>query len=173
MRSVYRRLRLAIPVLLVAALGYRANVGWTSAKNNTQQGMPQHLTAKCTQVVDGDSLYLQGFKSQVRLWGVDAPERNERGYAEAKSALTALAYGRTLHCERQEIDKYGRMVARCFVATDVGVQAVAPDVDVSDKDKQTHDAAPVTGPEINRQLIERGAASEYCWFSKGFYGHCK
>ncbi|NNC54748.1 MAG: hypothetical protein HKO07_03390 [Pseudomonadales bacterium] len=33
--------------------------------------------ATCRYVVDGDSLYLAGVKAQIRLWGVDAPERGE------------------------------------------------------------------------------------------------
>ena len=44
-------------------------------------------TAVCRYVVDGDSLYLQGIKKQIRLWGVDAPERNEKGFKQATAAL--------------------------------------------------------------------------------------
>ena len=117
---------------------------------------PTQITGVCIEVIDGDSLYLRGFEPQVRLWGVDAPERNQRGYAAAKTALRELALGRTLYCERQAIDKYKRLVARCFITDAMEAQKTLPR----------------PGGEINRLLIERGVASEYCWFSKGFYGHC-
>ena len=31
-------------------------------------------------VVDGDSLYINGYEPQIRLWGVDAPESDEPGF---------------------------------------------------------------------------------------------
>ena len=34
------------------------------------------LSMEVGRVVDGDSLYLAGQPRQIRLWGVDAPERN-------------------------------------------------------------------------------------------------
>ena len=43
-------------------------------------------------VVDGDSLYLESLETQIRLFGVDAPERSEI-----------------------ERDRYDRIVARCFM----------------------------------------------------------
>jgi len=107
------------------------------------------IAGRCERVVDGDSLYIAGHKAQVRLWGVDAPERGERGYLLAKDTLSALAKGNKLHCTIKDIDKYQRAVARCFV--------------------QKSDNAQL---ELNRALLEAGVAREYCWFSKGFYGFC-
>ncbi|MBT8148948.1 MAG: thermonuclease family protein [Pseudomonadales bacterium] len=154
MSAAYPRHRFALLIVFIAAFAYAASEIWPAASAKQAAG---HITGLCTHVVDGDSLYLQGHKSQVRLWGVDAPERNERGYAAAKAALRELAQGRTLHCEQQDIDKYKRVVARCFITHS------------SDEQKPS----PRKGREINRLLIERGVASEYCWFSKGFYGHCR
>jgi len=107
------------------------------------------IAGRCERVVDGDSLYIAGHKVQIRLWGVDAPERGERGYLQAKDKLTALAKGNQLRCTIKDIDKYQRAVARCFV--------------------QKSDKARL---ELNRALLEAGVAREYCWFSKGFYGFC-
>lgn len=102
---------------------------------------------KCNRVVDGDSLYLEGLDTQIRLWGVDAPERDEKGYSAAKNNLNRLAYGKPLRCVQQDIDKYNRIVARCFV-------------------KQNNS-------ELNREQIRAGVAKEYCYFSKNHYGYCK
>ncbi|MDG1938177.1 MAG: hypothetical protein P8I62_04925, partial [Pseudomonadales bacterium] len=49
---------------------------------------PKTWTGVVRHVVDGDSLYLVGVKRQIRLWGVDAPELDESGYAAARRALT-------------------------------------------------------------------------------------
>jgi len=38
-------------------------------------GTNEHAGA-VIRVVDGDSLYLEGVTAQIRLWGVDAPERD-------------------------------------------------------------------------------------------------
>ena len=126
----------------------------TDSLNST--AYPSDITALCTDVVDGDSLYLKGFKPQVRLWGIDAPERSEQGYGAAKSALEQLVQKQTLHCKMKDVDKYGRWVARCFLVH-------TPRTDAGD----------TAAKEINRALIDKGVAQEYCWFSKGFYGRCQ
>lgn len=93
-------------------------------------------------VVDGDSLYVAGHEPQVRLWGVDAPERDEAGFQAATATLTQLADGQRVTCQQVDRDRYGRTVARCFL---------------------------MDGQEINRLMIESGTAAEYVRFSRGFY----
>lgn len=102
-------------------------------------------------VVDGDSLYLVGVKRQIRLWGVDAPELDESGYAAARKALTKKVKAKRLRCLTKDHDKYGRIVARCFLTTKKGSAAI----------------------DINRWMIAGGTAKEYCYFTKGYYGHCR
>ncbi len=101
---------------------------------------------RCRHVVDGDSLYIEGQKTQIRLWGVDAPEREEAGYQQAKDALKQLALNNEVHCATQDIDKYDRIVARCYLSG---------------------------GEEINRALLEQGVAKEYCRFTENHYGFCR
>ncbi len=96
-------------------------------------------------VVDGDSLYLHGVRKQIRLWGINAPERNQPDYKQATSKLRSLTLHKRLNCYRQDTDKYGRTVARCENNN---------------------------GEDISRSMLESGKAIEYCWFSKGFYGNC-
>lgn len=100
---------------------------------------------KCVRVVDGDSLYLDGLPTQIRLWGVDAPERGQAGFAEATSTLRQLALHNNLLCRQVDIDKYKRIVAHCFLAS---------------------------GEDINRLMLESGTAKEYCYFSRGHFGFC-
>jgi len=101
---------------------------------------------QCRHVVDGDSLYIAGQDTQVRLWGVDAPERDESGYQKAKQALAKLALKQNVYCATQDIDKYDRIVARCFLES---------------------------GEEINQMLLASGVSQEYCRFSKNYYGFCR
>ena len=100
------------------------------------------ITSTVKRVVDGDSLYLQGYQPQIRLWGVDAPERDEHGFKAATRQLSKIALKRSVTCQRVDTDRYGHTVARCFL-----------------KD----------GREINRLMIESGTATEYMRYSKGFY----
>jgi endonuclease YncB( thermonuclease family) len=136
------KLLLALLVLTVSWLSSAATAAAGKSSTPNYQG-------RCTRVVDGDSLYLASLKTQIRLWGVDAPERNEAGYQTAKDQLKALALQKELNCEQVDIDKYGRIVARCVVTAATGKT------------------------EINRAMIASGAAKEYCYFSRGYYGHCK
>ena len=99
-------------------------------------------TGKARYIVDGDTLYIRGHKPAIRLWGVDAPEQNESGHNAATDTLKRLAYGKKLTCREIEKDRYGRIVARCFL----------PD-----------------GQEINAAMIASGTATEYRRFTKGFY----
>ena len=90
-------------------------------------------------VVDGDSLEIGA--ARIRLHGIDAPELHQtcmRGGAdyacgrEARSALAALA-GEGVHCAGNEIDRYGRLLARCEAA----------------------------GRDINREMVASGWAVSY------------
>lgn len=80
-------------------------------------------------VIDGDSLTVQGVR--VRLWGVDAPERDQTcrhaggvtwpcGRAAAEALRKRLG-DQPVTCRRRDTDQYKRMVAVCSVgATDLG-----------------------------------------------------
>ncbi len=111
------------------------------AVTTPEQNAPA-LSGFVVRVVDGDSLYLDSHEPQIRLWGVDAPERDEQGFTAATDELRRLADGKQLKCQEVDQDRYGRTVARCFLSD---------------------------GREINRLMIESGTATEYRRFTKGFY----
>jgi endonuclease YncB( thermonuclease family) len=84
-------------------------------------------------VVDGDTLRLGS--ERIRLYGIDAPEMAQSCGthdgalwpcgAASHAALAARLAGQTTRCEGVERDRYGRLVARCFVAgQDVGAALV-------------------------------------------------
>ena len=62
-------------------------------------------------VVDGDTLIIQ--QTQIRLFGIDAPELDHPHGKNAKWALVSLCKGKTVHAEITAQDTHGRTVARC------------------------------------------------------------
>jgi endonuclease YncB( thermonuclease family)/dienelactone hydrolase len=91
---------------------------WTEALEAylADQGLP----AKPPQAVaiDGNTIKMDG--TTYRLWGVDAPELDQRCYPlgwragiEAARALAAMIEQRPVTCESKGQDSYGRTVAQC------------------------------------------------------------
>lgn len=80
------------------------------------------FTCSAPRAVDGDTLRCAG-NGRVRLLHIDAPEleghcrRGRRctpGDAEAsRDNLARLIRGRQVTCQREGIDRYGRILARC------------------------------------------------------------
>lgn len=104
------------------------------------------LEARVSRVIDGDTFTLSGESRRIRVWGLDAPERNERGATAATNAMRGLVSGQTLRCLIRDIDRYGRYVGQCFL----------PD-----------------GRDITAEMIRMGVASEYCYFSGNYYRTCR
>lgn len=109
------------------------------AQTNTVSGTVRY-------VADGDTFSLRGVERPIRVWGLDAPERNERGASAATSTLRRLVTGQSLTCRVRDIDRYGRIVGQCFLAD---------------------------GRDVAAQMIAAGVAREYCYFSGGYYGTCR
>ena len=74
-------------------------------------------------IVDGDTLSIAGNK--VRLHGIDTPEKNQTciangvtwpcGY-EATEAVRNWTYTKEVRCVGNQKDRYGRLIAECFVS---------------------------------------------------------
>lgn len=105
---------------------------------------PRRYKGRVSFVVDGDTLILTD-DTRLRLWGVDAPEKGEKGADQATFFLDDLVDQKQITYTILDNDKYGRIVARIFL-----------------KD----------GRDVNRLLIESGFTKEYCKYSKNYYGHC-
>ena len=75
---------------------------------------PGGLSAQI-RVVDGDTF--ETAAERVRLFGIDAPERDEPGGSEAAAALGRLVGNADPICREVDRDRYGRMVALCSVGT--------------------------------------------------------
>ena len=64
-------------------------------------------------VVDGDTIAIR--KTQIRLFGIDAPELSHPYGQKAKWELVALCNGKSVQAEIIEQDAHGRTVARCYL----------------------------------------------------------
>jgi endonuclease YncB( thermonuclease family) len=94
--------------------------------------------------VDGDTLRHEG--QRLRLWGIDAPERGEAGFAAARDTLARLIDGQPLACDVIDpADRYDRPVIRCDL----------PD-----------------GRDLACALVGAGAAVDWPKYSGGAYGRC-
>ena len=102
------------------------------------------VTAKVAHVIDGDTFYLDNYRTRIRLWGVDAPELDEERGEASRQYLTTLIQNKRLRCHLRGRDRYFRNLAICTL----------PD-----------------GTDIAAAMIEAGHASESRRFSKGYYRH--
>ena len=103
------------------------------------------LEARVSKVLDGDTFTLKGQSRRIRVWGLDAPEWDHAGGSAATATMSGLIAGQTLRCQVLDMDRHGRFVAQCFL----------PD-----------------GRDIAAEMIRAGAATEYCRYSRGYYGTC-
>lgn len=94
-------------------------------------------------VTDGDTLKASDIG--IRLWGIDAPEMSETGGAAAKRGLSQLTGREQLTCNVKDTDRYGRIVARCYL----------PD-----------------GRDLACELIKSGHAEVWVKYSRGAYQRC-
>jgi len=97
--------------------------------NPTDEGTNNLGLHTVTRVVDGDTVYVDGFDERVRLIGIDTPERDECGFAEATSRITELVTGQPvtlLSNPGNEVDTWGRPLVFIEVkGVDVGGQLIA------------------------------------------------
>ncbi|PLL13882.1 hypothetical protein C0V75_00015 [Tabrizicola sp. TH137] len=114
-------------------------------KTEAQAQQSSALEARVSKILDGDTFTLSGESRRIRVWGLDAPEWDQQGGSNATATLRSLISGQTLRCNVLDIDRYGRLVGQCFL----------PD-----------------GRDIAAEMIRSGAATEYCRYSRGFYGTC-
>ncbi len=96
-------------------------------------------------VVDGDTLYIEGHRPAIRIWGINAPEKGESGCQAATNALSRLVSHENVSCRFIETDRYGRSVSQCFLSD---------------------------GRDLGAEMIRQGHAVEYCRYSKNYYDTC-
>ncbi len=91
-------------------------------------------------VIDGDSIVIKG--TQIRLFGVDAPEINHPYGKKAKWALVRLCKGQEIRAKLIAVDAHERTVAKCYL----------PD-----------------GRDLSAEMVKQGMAIDWPKFSDGVY----
>jgi len=71
------------------------------------------LPIEVKSIIDGDTVELSK-KKHLRLLGVNAPEKGEEGYPEAKKELENLIKGRKIFAKILKQDGYNRMLGQVF-----------------------------------------------------------
>ena len=105
-----RRVRVfiwSLSVLLTASLFFAVEYFFLKHKENDTEPPLQQLTQEAARVkfvYDGDTILIDG-NQKVRLLGIDAPEKGEKCYQEAKEYLLNLVLGKEVVLKREENDK--------------------------------------------------------------------
>ena len=79
--------------------------------------LQQVLEGICVGVSDGDSMHMElpdGERVRVRLYGIDAPEKDQEFALLARKKLGRLIYNKQIRVEVVDIDKYGRYVGKVY-----------------------------------------------------------
>ena len=95
MRKPLVALLLSFSIIAIIVIGSLADVQASPSS--------QWVTETVEAVIDGDTLDLES-GDRVRLADINAPERNQTGYSEARNYLAALVNGRTVYLDVD--DKY-------------------------------------------------------------------
>lgn len=109
------------------------------AQGATHLDKPQVIEGRA-RIVDGDTIVIN--KTQIRLFGIDAPEIDHPYGKKAKWALVSLCKGHTVRTEITDVDSYGRTVGKCYL----------PD-----------------GRDLSAEMVKQGLAIDWPKFSGGAY----
>lgn len=128
-----RLLALGVPAVLIPGLLIAMALGWkptelARVKNYHEIKTIFPSNGVISHVTDGDTFELQNGVG-VRLIGIDAPNRGEAKWEEAREALTTLIAGKRVYLEydRYQDDKYGRALAWVWVGCEREPTFLPPD----------------------------------------------
>jgi len=83
------------------------------------------LHGKVVKITDGDTITVLDANRQqyqVRVAGIDAPERKQANYETSRQSLARLAFGKTVVVNWHKTDRWGRLVGKVQVdEQDVGL----------------------------------------------------
>lgn len=109
----YRRRRggSLFTLLILAAIGA---FGYQKLEPQMRPLPTSAVSGRAQHVIDGDTFSLGGYS--IRLWGIDAPERDTAAGPKSTQALQTILRGRNLTCQPMGWS-HDRLVARCDVGS--------------------------------------------------------
>jgi len=85
-------------------------------------------TGRVVAIADGDTvtvLYSDNHQENIRLAGIDAPEKRQPFGQRSKQNLSTMAFNREVHLDGDKKDRYGRRIAKLIVSgKDVGLEQI-------------------------------------------------
>lgn len=130
------------PLIFLVALTFSAN---GLAREKQHQSIPNNTvemvyeTIEIQHVIDGDTFVANN--ERIRLWGINAPEKNKPLYDMSTFALEKFL-GNKVRCKHIEMDKYKRRVMQCKT---------------------------IDGIDIGAMMVWTGFARDFQKYSGGFY----
>jgi endonuclease YncB( thermonuclease family) len=91
-------------------------------------------------VIDGDT-FVTTDQSTIRIWGIDAPEKDEAFYETSRLTLETLILDDALQCRFIAKGKYRRDLMRCYIGDE----------------------------DIAAIMVEKGMAKNYAEFPNDYY----
>ncbi len=124
----------------------------------------EELSGKVIRVADGDTLTLrtaQPLDYQVRIAGIDAPEKRQPFGTKSRESLSSMVAGRNVTVIWHKRDQYGRLVAQVFADShDVGLiqieRGLAWHYKAYEREQTTEDAQGYAEAEEAARLARRG-----------------
>ena len=115
-------------------------------------------------VVDGDTIKIN--EISIRLYGIDAPEKNQIciglsgeayncGLYSTRFLKTFINNSIRVECSYTDLDRYGRIIGKCISHTKI---------------ENSNETVPF---DINYQMVRNGRAVEYKRYSKGEYSEAE
>lgn len=121
------------------SLGCPAEDALCTGLTSVPKAGPKLEILKFERVIDGDTMVASNRK--IRIWGIDAPEKEHPGYLAASWLLESLIKEGELSCKLIDIDRYKREVMHCLI----------------------------DGLDIGGMMVKAGMAKDYKKYSGGYY----
>ena len=99
----------SVIVFLISYFGDKYNLG--------QKGMPSDDTYRVLSVSDGDTVTINdhGEKRKLRLYGIDAPEKDQEYGMESRQYLYDRIQGKDINIDFISKDRYGRDISIIYI----------------------------------------------------------
>jgi len=167
-------LGLGIPMVLIPGLLFAYNHGWRP--DITRILKPEirfPSEGRAETVEDGDTFLLKSGE-RVRLIGVNAPDRGNKGYSEASTHLSTLLSGKKIYLEydRYQDDKYGRILAWIWTDCESTPVFLPPDyMHISKNESRpglmTNPDGCLEGTLVNEAMVHDGYAEPVSYQGRG------
>lgn len=96
------------------------------SSNSNSNEEPEYKWYKVISIIDGDTLRIKYHNKveKVRLYGIDAPERNTKGYFKAAAALEKLCFNKQIRLifpGKKRRDRFNRLLAIIYLKNGIMV----------------------------------------------------